>query len=436
VTEQRQVRWAKSGDVHVAYCVLGDGPVDLVWVPGAASHLECMLDQPAIARYFSRLASFARVLVFDKRGTGMSDRMHAPATLEERMDDVRAVMDAAGSERAAIVGVSEGGAIGALFAATYPERAVSLTLIGSGAEGWRPAPAMRDAIEAYVRDSWGSGSSVHLGAPSVADDPAMVEWFGRWERLSGSPGTIIDVMRLNASYDITGVLPAVSVPTLALHATGDRTIDVEVGRSFAGAILGARFVELDSDDHWPFFDDAETTLMHIEEFVTGERRGATPERVLSTVVFTDIVDSTLIADGLGDRAWRELLDAYDAAAERHASRLDGTVVKSTGDGTLARFPGPGRGIDFARAVAQSGSALGVRLRAGVHTGEIELRGDDIAGMAVVISQRISALAGADKIFVSRTVTDLVVGSDHRFKAAGEHTLKGVPGHWPLYCLEE
>ena len=425
--------YVRAGDVHVAYQVVGDGPVDVLWIPGAASQMECMWDEPTIARWFHRLATSCRLVFFDKRGTGLSDRIEGVPTLEERVDDVQAVLDVVGSTRAALVGLSEGGAIGALYAALCPDRVSSLVAVGSGASGWVPSPEEQAQIDRYVEGMWGTGGSVDYFAPSVAGDERRRAWFARWERLSGSPGTIAAMMRMNARFDIRSVLPTISAPTLVLHRTGDRTYTVEQGRAFADGIPGARFVELPGDDHAPWFEDGDRMLDLIVEFVTGARPVADPDRVLATTMFTDIVDSTAQASRLGDRRWREVLDDYDALVARELERAQGRLVKTTGDGTLATFDGPARAVRCARVVSDQARELGLAIRAGLHAGEIELRGDDVTGLAVVIAQRVCALGGAGEVLVSSTVRDLVVGSGIEFAPHGEHELKGVPDTWRLFA---
>jgi class 3 adenylate cyclase len=372
--------------------------------------------------------------MFDKRGTGMSDRAVGVPTLEERMEDVTAVMAAAGSDRAVLFGGSEGGAISALCAATYPEKVISLVLYGCGATGWQPDAERQRIIDEYVEQSWGSGNTVDMMAPSVADDDRVRAWFGKWERASASPGAAAALLRMNARFDVRAALPTISVPTLVLHSTGDRTYDVSQGRYFAEHIDGARFIELPGDDHAPWFQNADIVLDLVEEFVTGSKRGADADRVLATILFTDIVDSTAAATRLGDRRWREVLDQYDALFDVELGRHRGNLVKTTGDGSLASFDGPGRAIHCAQAVREAARALDLDLRIGIHTGEIQRRGEDITGLGVVIANRISALAGASEILVSSTVRDLVVGSGIEFEPRGECELKGVPGTWQLLSV--
>ena len=350
------------------------------------------------------------------------------------MDDVRAVMDAAGAATAAVCGISEGGAIGAMFAATYPERVGVLILLNAAIKNWLP-PDLASVVSEYIEQSWGEGQSLELGAPSVEDDERIRTWAGRVERLSASPATMAAMVAMNTAFDVRAVLPAISVPTLAMHRVGDRVVSVEHGREAAQLIPAARYVELPGTDHLPFFEDPEVTLGLVEEFVTGTRHRTEPDRVLATVVFTDIVASTEHASRLGDRRWKETLDAYDGLVSQELARFRGRLVKTTGDGTLATFDGPGRAIRCAQAIRQTSKALKLDVRAGVHTGEIELRGDDVTGLAVVIGHRVSELAGSGEVVVSGTVKDLVAGAGIEFEERGEHDLKGVPGSWHLFAVK-
>ena len=430
--EAPETRYAKTADgIHIAYQVAGNGPRDLVFVPSAISHIECYWEEPSVGRYLSRLASFSRLMTFDKRGVGMSDRIEGVPTLEARMDDVRAVMDAAGSKRAFLCGMSEGGAIAAMFAATYPERVHGLVLFNAAMGNWLP-PEFETQVDEYVQDHWGTGGSIDAGAPSVAGDEHIRAWSARVERLAASPATVAAILKMNTAYDARPVLPAISAPTLVLHTVGDLLVSVEQGRESADLVPGARYVELPGTDHLPFFQDPETSLGLIEEFVTGERYSVATDRVLATVVFNDIVSSTALASQLGDRGWKQTLDTYYAIVEQEVERFGGRLVKTTGDGTLMTFDGPGRAIRCAQAVRDRASRLDLELRTGCHTGEIELRGDDVTGMAVVIGQRVAALAGPGELLASSTVKDLVVGSGVEFEDRGEHELKGVPGSWKLF----
>ena len=434
-----ETRYAKSGDVNIAYQVVGDGPFDLVWVPGWVSHLEHDWDEPSSARFLNRLASFSRLIRLDKRGTGLSDRV-SPAelpTLEERMDDVRAVMDAAGSERAALLGASEGGSLGALFAATYPERTTALVLYAANAR--HPAhdltaEQLQPILDAFER-SWGQGMALPMWAPSRADDPQLKEWGARFERLGASPGAAVALFRMAAAIDIRHVLPAIRVPTLILHRTGDQALPVMDSRYMAEQIPGAKYVELPGIDHWWFVGDSDAILGEIQEFLTGVRPAPEPDRVLATVLFTDIVNSTQRATELGDRRWRELLDSYYGLTRKELGRFRGREIKTMGDGFLATFDGPARGIRCARTISESVDQLGIAIRAGLHTGECEMMGEDIGGIAVHIGARVAAEAAAGEVLVSSTVKDLVAGSGIAFEDRGSHALKGVPEEWRLFAVE-
>jgi class 3 adenylate cyclase/pimeloyl-ACP methyl ester carboxylesterase len=432
--------YARSRGLSVAYAVVGDGPLDLVLVPGFVSHLEAAFEQPAIAHFVRRLASFARVITFDKLGTGLSDPIDGAATLEQRMEDLTGVLDAVGAERVVLLGVSEGAPMSALFAATYPERTLSLIMYGSYARGlnndecpWAPTREQIDLALEMMEAEWGRGALLDLYAPSVAGDPEFARWWARYQRQAASPAMARAVVELAAQIDIRDVLPAISVPTLVLHRAGDLLWPIEAGRYVAEHIPGARLVELDGMDHWPFVGDTEALTGEIESFLTGARQAPAPDRQLLTVLFTDIVGSTERATELGDRRWRALLESHDEVAREAIGRFRGREVKSTGDGFLVTFDGPARGIDCALAMAARMRSLGVEVRAGLHTGECEIRGDDVGGVAVHIGARISALAGPGEVLVSSTVRDLVAGSGIAFEPRGEQTLKGVPGEWRLFA---
>ena len=437
-----KTQYAKSGDLHIAYQVTGRGPFDLVFVPGFVSHLEYQWEHPGSARLFERLGSFSRLICFDKRGTGLSDRVGDIPTLEQRMDDVRAVMDAVGSERAALFGISEGGPMSLLFAATYPERTSALALYGSYARrSWasdhpfgRTAEEMGGVIEAMERD-WGGPVGVELWAPSLVADERFLHWWANYLRLAASPGAAITVMRMNMEIDVRHVLPSVHVPTLIVHRTGDRVISVDQGRYLAAHIQGARLAELSGDDHLPY-SNSDQIIDEVEEFLTGTRHEAEIDRVLATVLFTDIVGSTERAAALGDRRWRELLAGYYATARRELTRFRGREVDTAGDGFFAAFDGPARAIRCAEAISAGVRPLGIEVRAGLHTGECEVIGDKVGGIAVHIGARVAALAHPGEVLVSNTVKDLVAGSGLSFQERGVHTLKGVPGEWRLYALRD
>jgi pimeloyl-ACP methyl ester carboxylesterase/class 3 adenylate cyclase len=430
--------YAKSGDVHIAYQVFGDGPINLVMVPGFVSNIENYWDEPDLARFLRRLATYARVVTFDKRGTGMSDRVAELPGLDQRMDDLRAVMDAAGVEQAALLGISEGAPLSILFAATYPDRCLALVLYGSFSRFayWFPTEEALQAFFGYVEKSWGTGGSVQRFAPSRANDPTFQRWWGRNERLGASPAAVGALMRMNSQINISGVLPTVRVPTLVIHRTGDKTVNVEGGRDVAKHIPGARFVEFPGIDHIFYVgDNANEIADTIEEFLTGSRAPVLVDRVLATVLFTDIVGSTEKAAALGDRRWRDLLDNHHATIRRNLARFRGHEVKSTGDGILATFDGPARGVRCACAIADEIRPLGIEVRAGLHTGECEMMGEDVGGIAVHIGARVASLAGAGEVLVSSTVKDLVAGSGLRFGDRGSQSLKGVPGEWHIYAVE-
>jgi pimeloyl-ACP methyl ester carboxylesterase len=445
VTGLPQTRYAKSGDVNIAYQVFGDGPRDLVFVPGFVSHVEMAWEEPHAARFLERLGSFCRVVMFDKRGTGMSDRVaiNELPTLEQRMDDVRAVMDAAGSPRAALLGVSEGGAMCMLFAATYPERTTGLIICGGFARWTRdvdyPAAPTREQHEAFfgpMEASWGEVTPIAAPfAPSMNGDMNFAEQFARYARLASSPGAAVALYRMNIDVDTRPILSCITVPTLILHRTGDRLVRVELGRYLAEHIAGARFVELAGDDHLPQFGDSDAVIEEIEEFLTGTRGGGDADRVLATVLFTDIVQSTESLVSVGDRDWRMILDRHDALVRAQLTRFRGREVSTAGDGFFAVFDGPARALRCAQAVVEGASALGIGVRAGVHTGEVEVRGNnDYGGIAVHIGARVAALAGAGEVFTTSTVKDLVAGSGIQFVDVGYHELKGVPEPWHLFRI--
>ena len=433
---QPLTQYAKSGDVHIAYQAFGGGPINLVLVPGFVSNVENYWDQPDFARFLTRLASYARVVTFDKRGTGGSDRVSELPGLDVRMDDLRAVMDAAGMEQAAVLGISEGAPLSILFAATYPDRCRALVLYGSFSRFsyWFPTEAALEAFFGYVESAWGSGGSIQRFAPSRADDAAFQRWWGRNERQGASPAAVTALMRMNSQIEISGVLPAVRVPTLVIHRTEDQVVSVEGGRDVAGKIPGARLAEFPGKDHLFYVGDGADDISDtIEEFLTGSRSAAVADRILATVLFTDIVGSTEKAAQLGDQRWRHLLDDHHAMIRRNLARFRGHEVKTTGDGFLATFDGPARGVRCACAIAEEIKSLGIDVRAGLHTGECEIMDDDVGGIAVHIGARVAALAGAGEVLVSSTVKDLVAGSGLRFDPRGSRALKGIPGEWQIFA---
>jgi class 3 adenylate cyclase len=437
-----RTEYARSGDLHIAYQVVGDGPLDLVYVPGWVSHVELAWEEPALARFLARLASFSRLIVFDKRGTGLSDRVphEALPPLEARMDDLRAVMDAAGSERAAVFGFSEGGNLSALFAATCPERVRALILCNTFAKRirsadypWAPTLESRQQLCEHVERDWGRGIELDRYVPSKLGDEPFMRRLRAYFRCSASPGAAVALLRMNTEIDIRNVLPAIHVPTLVMHRSGDRSVSVEEGRWMAGQIPDARFVELPGEDHMPWVGDQDAILDEVQEFLTGDRPEREPDRVLATVLVTDIVGSTRHAARLGDRAWSELLTRHHAIVRKELDRHRGREIDTAGDGFLATFDGPARAVGCACRIRDAVAALGIEIRAGLHTGEIELAGGKVRGIAVHTGARIASAADPGEILVSSTVKDLVSGSGITFRDRGTHALKDMPRSWQLFA---
>jgi len=441
---QPKTEYAKSGDVHVAYQVLGEGPPELVFVPGFVSHVEHFWEDPSLARFLRRLASFSRLAFFDKRGTGLSDRVSdvAVPTLEERMDDVRAVMDAVGFERAAIFAPSDAGSMAILFAATHPQRTTALILYGTFAAGakepgypWGGTPAEWEAAAERWQEKWGRVVfALERFAPSKVGDERYTDWFGRLERLAASPGAAATLARMNGEIDVRHVLPSVSVPTLVLHRSGERVVVVEEGRYIAERIPGAKYVELDGADHWPWLGDANSVLEEMQEFLTGTREPTEPERVLATVLFTDIVGSTERAVELGDRRWRDLVEDHHALVRSELARFRGREIDTAGDGFFASFDGPARAVRCACAITKGVKPLGLEVRAGLHTGECELIGDKVGGIAVHTCARVASLAQPGEVLATRTVKDLVAGAGIEFVDRGVARLKGILDEWQLFAV--
>jgi pimeloyl-ACP methyl ester carboxylesterase len=437
-------RYAKSGAYSIAYQVVGDGPLDLVLVHGFVSHVEQAWEDPDFERVLTRLASFSRVIVFDKRGTGLSDRVpvHELPTLEERMDDVRAVMDATGSERAALFGVSEGGPMSMLFATTYPDRVTALVLYGTYARRvraadypWAPTAEEQGEFIASVEREWGGPAHVELWAPSLAADERFKRWWGQYLRLGASPAAARAVLEMSRDIDVRSILPAIRVPTLVMHRRNDRRIDVRGSRYMAETIPNAKFVELPGDDHLFWVGDSDAIVEEVEDFLTGERHAAEPSRILATVMFTDMVESTSRAAQLGDARWRALISDHDRLVRAEMARYRGREIDRRGDGFIAIFDGPARAIQCGLSIIQRAHELGIQIRAGLHTGEIDLIRSGIAGIAVHVAARIESLAGPDEVLVSSTVRDLVAGSGLSFSDRGPHELKGVPGTWQVMRVE-
>jgi pimeloyl-ACP methyl ester carboxylesterase len=440
-----ETRYAKAPDgVHIAYQVVGSGPFDLIHAFAWCSHIEFSWSRPAVARFYEHLSSFCRLILFDNRGTGLSDQVAGAPTMEDRLGDIRSVLDAVGSQRAALLGTSEGACPCVMFAATYPERTTAMVLFGPFVVGtadeecpWAWTTEWWDLFRGVIESGgWGTpdGSAVEFATPSLIGDEAAREWYAHYWRSAASPGAALaqtDVMKV---IDIRPVLPTVRVPTLVLHRTDETWVNINYGRYTAAKIPGATLIELPGTDHYPWEQNADEAVGQIEEFLTGARHEREIDRVLATVLFTDIVESTQRASELGDRSWRELLDAHDDMVRRQLERFAGHEVETTGDGFLATFDGPARGIRCALAISDGAQRLGIGVRAGLHTGELERRGEGVGGIAVHIGSRVAARAQADEVLVSSTVKDLVAGSRIEFAERGEHTLKGLPGTWRLFAV--
>ena len=436
------IRYATNGDIHLAYRTVGDGPIDLVLVQGALTNLEVLWDIPEYGSYCEQLAAFSRLIIFDKRGMGLSDRVRI-GTLEERMDDVRAIMDHVDSESAVLMGVSEGGPMSMLFAATYPERTQALVLCGAEVkeettDDWPWGEWTREEFEEYVTvekmlERWGKGLNLGYFAPSRKDDERLRELFGHLQLQSASPHDAVAFMRMAFDIDVRHVVASINTPTLIVHRTGDGVCHVENARWLAKNIRDSKYVELPGEDHLPWID-GDDMMDEVREFLTGVREPAEPERVLATVLFTDIVGSTERARELGDRRWRDLVQRHHELVRRDLDRFRGTEIDTAGDGFLATFDGPARAIRSGKAIVESVHSLGLEIRAGLHTGEVELAGGGVRGIAVHTGARGASHAGAGEVLVSQTVKDLVAGSGIEFEDRGTHELKGIPGEWRLFAV--
>ena len=433
--------YVKSDDVHIAYQVLGKGSFDLLFVPGFVSNIEAIWQSPGKSAFFRRLASFCRLILFDKRGTGMSDRGSQIFTLEQRMHDVQAILDSVGSQRTALFGISEGGPMSLLYTATYPERVSALVLYGSYSKrswapdypfGWKDEQLQRELDD--IEHNWGAPQSLSMAmrVPSVAGDRNAAEHIAAYYRAAASPGAAAAIMRMNREIDVRHVLPATHVPTLILHRTAERVINVEHARYMARCIPGAKLIELPGEDHTPWMGDCDAILDEVEGFLTGSRHVHEPDRVLATVLFVDIVGSTERAAALGDNSWRKLLEAFYAKAHEVLQQYRGREISTTGDGFLAAFDGPARAIRCAGAIRDTVRSLDLDVRCGLHAGECERVGNDLAGIAVHIGARVAALAPPGEVLVSQTVRDLVAGSGLVLEDQGVHALKGVPNEWRLF----
>jgi len=438
-----QVKYAKNGNVHIAYRIVGEGPLDLVVVPGWVSHLEAHWESPLVWRFAEQLAAFSRLILFDKRGTGLSDPVSEDRlpTLEMRMEDLHAVLDAVGSTRAALFGISEGGAMSAVFAATYPNRTSALVMSGCYAKWikaddypWAPTREEHEAAFVAYEKHWGTPIGFKTIAPSVADDESCRNWWARNLRLGASPAAGIALYRMNIEIDIRNVLPSINVPTLILHRAGDRLINVENARYLATHIAGAKYVEFGGSDHLPWFGDSEAVLEQVEEFLTGVRPKMTTERVLSTILFVDIVGSTERAQSLGDARWRDLLSSFHAQVEQELGRFGGCLIDTAGDGVFSSFDGPARAVRCAIAIRERVARLGIVIRGGVHTGECEIAGGKLAGIAVHTGARVASAAESGEVLVSSTVKSLVAGSGLRFASRGRRLLKGLEEELELFAV--
>lgn len=438
-----ETKYARSSDYHIAYQTIGTGPLDLLFLHGWISHIEHLWEEPRIARFLDRLASFSRLILLDKRGTGLSDPVPLDRlpTLEERMDDVRAVLDAVGSKQAAFFGTSEAGALSLLFAATYPSRTTALVLLNSFAR-LAYAPDYPQGIPAEqalgllqaIEEEWGKGVAFEALVASQTDNASMKSWWARYQRLAASPGAAVRLLQSAFETDARSVLPAITVPVLVLHRAGDPFTGPEHGRYLAERVPGAKFVELSGVDHLFFAEDMDRLLSEIQEFLTGVPEAREPDRVLVTVMFVDIVGSTEHLTRLGDRQWRDVLDRYYAIARRQLVRFRGREIATAGDGLFATFDGPARAIRCARTIADEVSVLEIAVRVGIHSGECEVMGDNVGGIAVHTGARIAGQAGPSEVLVSSTVRDLVAGSGISFEDRGRHPLKGVPGEWSLFAV--
>ncbi len=436
-------QYARSGDTHIAYQVIGDGPIDIVFVPGWVSHVELCWAEPSFARFLNQLASFARLILFDKRGTGLSDRVPNDKLpgLEERADDLLVVMDAVGSRKAVFAGYSEGGNLSAFFAATHPDRVQALIMFGTFAKRiyspdypWAPTIENRQQELEHIEREWGNRMDLSHYVPSVAGDEAFVERLATYFRRSASPGAAVALLKMNTQVDIRNILPTIHIPTLIMHRTGDQDVNVEEGRWMANQIPNAKFIELPGDDHLPWVGDQDAIIENIREFLDARKSEPTALRALATILFTDIVGSTELARNMGDQAWRSLLDSHDNICAETVAEFEGRLVKTTGDGALATFSGPGRGIECSQKIIQQCGTLGLNIRAGLHTGECEIRNDEIAGVAVHLAARVSASASSGELLVSRTVRDLVAGSNNTFEFRGEYSFKGFDEKWSIYSV--
>jgi class 3 adenylate cyclase len=436
-----ETKYAKSGDVSIAYQVVGNGPIDLIYVMGWVSNIEFFWEEPTMSHFLNRLASFSRLILFDKRGTGLSDKVSQLPTLEQRMDDVRSVMDAVGSEKAALLGVSEGGPMSALFAATYPERTSALIMYGSYAARiwspdypWAPTPEERQEFYDMIKKGWGGVTDLDILAPGMINDARFRQWWAAYLRRSASPADALALAQMNTQVDIRNILAAIHTPTLIIHRTGDMDANVGGSRYMSARIQGAQYVELPGNDHLPWVGNAQEILNEIEIFLTGELHIQEAERILATILFTDMVGSTQMATSLGDERWRYLLNRHHEMVRKELTKYRGQEIETTGDGFLATFDGPARAIRCACAIRDVLAQAGITIRAGLHTGECELMGHNIGGIAVHLCSRVMSKAGNGEVLITQTVRDLVAGSGIKFESRGKHSLKGITGEWELFLV--
>jgi pimeloyl-ACP methyl ester carboxylesterase len=439
--ERPETRYARCGDVGIAYQVVGGSPIDLIYAHGWLGNVEYAWESPEYARFLTKLGRFSRLISFDKRGTGMSDRDVGFPTLEQRTEDIRAVLDAVGSNQAALIGVSEGGNMACLFAATHPDRVSALVLYGCSPRGtwapdypWGETPEGVEHFVTSMLDNWGRPFDLENGAPSVAGNRSVQSWFAAYLRFGASPNAAERITRLNYEIDIRAILPAIQAPTLVLQREGDRWTAADEGRYLAEHIPGAEFRLLPGNDHIPWYGDQDRLVGEVEEFLTGRRTSAKAGRALVTILMTDIVGSTGLLNAMGDDRWRMVLEHLDANVGRHVADFGGQQIKHTGDGYLLAFTGPTSAIECAQALVHDAKALGLQLRTGIHTGECERRGGDLSGMAVHLAARIMAESEPGAILVSRTVKDLAVGSGLSFRSVGSREMKGIPDSWEIYAL--
>ncbi|MBA2500364.1 MAG: adenylate/guanylate cyclase domain-containing protein [Chitinophagaceae bacterium] len=441
-----KTRYTKSGDCNIAFQVVGEGPVDIVYIPGWVSNIDMMWTEPRLTEFLTSLAKFSRLILFDKRGTGLSDRVNHLSSLEERMDDIRAVMDAVGSSSAVLFGHSEGGSVSALFAATYPQRTIALILYGVFAKRkysadypWGPTDSQRQDFYKLVEESWVAGDMKEFSSivPSLAEDTKFMDWLAGYFRSSASPSAALDLARMNTEADITDILNTIQVPTLLIYRTGDKDVQIEEGKYLAERITGSKFVELPGEDHLFWADDSYSVLAEIQEFVTGERPNKVFDRILSTILFTDIVNSTNLLSSKGDKKWMQVLEAHNEIVRKEIVKFNGKEIKNTGDGFLLTFDGPSRAVRCAEAIRNEVKKLNIEITAGIHTGECELFDDgDIGGISVHVAARVLSKAEPNQILITKSVKNLLSGTGLEFTDLGDFSLKGIDENYRLFAFQK